>query len=129
LLVCKDTQVICGVSCGKGKTHDFKLFKESKVVLNSSVKILADSGYQGIHKMHANSQIPYKKSKTQPLTKEQKKFNHLLSKQRILVENVIRRCKIFRITKEVYRGKHKNYGRTWNLISGLVNFRYVTYAI
>ena len=49
----------------------------------------------------------------------------MLSKQRILVENVIRRCKIFRITKEIYRGKHKNYGRTWNLIAGLVNFRYV----
>ena len=128
-MVCKDTQLICGLACSKGKTHDFKLFKDSKLSVNPSVKILADSGYQGIQKIHANSQVPHKKTKTQPLTKEQKQSNHILSKQRILVENIIRRCKIFRITKEVYRGKHKNYGRTWNLIAGLVNFRYVIYAI
>ena len=32
--------------------------------------------------------------------------------------------KIFRITKDVYRGKHKNHGKVWNLIAGLVNLRY-----
>ena len=42
----------------------------------------------------------------------------------IVVENIIRRCKIFRIAKDVYRGKHKNHGKVWNLIAGLVNLRY-----
>ena len=32
--------------------------------------------------------------------------------------------KIFRITKDVYRGKHKNHGKIWNLVAGLVNLRY-----
>ena len=58
------------------------------------------------------------------LTKKQKLYNHLLSKKRIIVENIIKRCKIFRITKDVYRGKHKNHGKVWNLVAGLVNFRY-----
>jgi hypothetical protein len=25
--------------------------------------------------------------------------------------------------KDVYRGKHKNYGLMWNLVAGLVNFK------
>ena len=65
-----------------------------------------------------------KKPKGKELTKRQKLYNHLLSKKRIVVENVIRRCKIFRITKDVYRGKHKNHGKVWNLVAGLVNLRY-----
>lgn len=124
LVVSLESKVIYGLSCDKGKTHDFKLFKNSKVIIPKEIKLLGDSGYQGIHNIHANSQIPIKKPKGKELTKEQKKHNHLLSKKRILVENIIRRCKIFRITKDVYRGKHKNYGKVWNLIAGLVNFRY-----
>lgn len=124
LLVSLETKLIYGIASAKGKTHDYKLFKDSKVHLPSKIKLLADLGYQGIVDIHANSQIPTKKPKGKELTKEQKKHNHLLSKKRIIVENIIRRCKIFKITKDVYRGKHKNHGKIWNLIAGLVNFRY-----
>jgi IS5 family transposase len=124
LLISLETQVIYGISCDKGKTHDFKLFKNSNLKIPKETKLLADLGYQGIKDIHTNSEIPIKKSKGKKLTKIQKKYNHLLSKKRILVENIIRRCKIFRIVKDVYRGKHKNHGKTWNLIAGLVNFRY-----
>jgi len=93
-------------------------------MIEANIRLLCDSGYQGIKAIHSNSKIPFKKCKKQPLTKRQKTYNRLLSKQRILVENIIRKCKIFRITKEVYRGKHKNYGKVWNLIAGLINFRY-----
>lgn len=124
LLTSQESQVIYGISCDKGKTHDFKLFKNSKLKIPKETKLLADSGYQGIKDIHANSKIPIKKSRGRKLTKRQKKYNHLLSKKRILVENIIRRCKIFRIVKDVYRGKHKNHGKVWNLIAGLVNFRY-----
>jgi uncharacterized protein (DUF2344 family) len=124
LLVSLENQAIYGLSCDKGKTHDFKLFKNSKIKIPKKIKLLGDSGYQGIEDIHANSQIPIKKPKGGKLTKVQKKYNHLLSKKRILIENIIRRCKIFRITKDVYRGKHKNHGKIWNLIAGLVSFRY-----
>ena len=87
---------------GKGKTHDFKMFKESKTRITPGVKILGDSGYQGIKDIHTNSHTPVKKPKDKKLTKRQKLYNHLLSKKRIVIENVIRRCKIFRITKDVY---------------------------
>ena len=104
--------------------HDFKIFKESCYYINPKLLLLADSGYQGINKIHANSWIPNKKTKKRPLTKQEKKENKMLASLRIYVENVNRRCKIFKITKETYRGKHKNYGKVWNIVAGLVNLRY-----
>lgn len=124
LLISLESKMIYGIASNKGKTHDFKMFKNSKLHIPSDIKILADSGYQGIKDIHANSRIPIKKPKGEKLTKRQKLYNHLISKKRIVVENIIRRCKIFRITKDVYRGKHKNHGKVWNLIAGLVNLRY-----
>ena len=50
-------KVIC-TYFGKGKSHDFKIFKKSHVYCNHETKILADSGYQGIAKIHPNSVIP-----------------------------------------------------------------------
>lgn len=124
LLVSLENHSIYGIASSKGKTHDFKMFKDSKIHIPTHIQILGDSGYQGIKEIHSNSRTPIKKQKGKELTKRQKKYNHLLSKRRIIVENIIRRCKIFRITKEVYRGKHKNHGKVWNLVAGLVNLRY-----
>ena len=93
-------------------------------MLHKDSLLLADSGYQGIEGYHKNSLIPVKKKKGHALTAEEKAKNKALSKRRIFVENVNRRCKIFRIVKDVYRGKHKNYSLTWNLVAALVNARY-----
>jgi len=76
---------------GKGRRHDFHLFKKSKVRIKETVKILADSGYQGLKKLHTQSELPKKKTKKNPLTKEDKKQNHKISSKRVLVENVIRK--------------------------------------
>ena len=39
------------------------MFKESKVLIHPSTTLLADSGYQGMVKIHSNTQIPIKKKK------------------------------------------------------------------
>ena len=65
-----------------------------------------------------------KKKKGIPLTPEAKAHNKALSNRRILIENINRLCKIFRGVKDVFRGKHKNYGLTWRLVAALVNLRY-----
>ena len=101
---------ILKVDCCKGKVHDFELFKQSQLLIHPNTEIIVDLGYQGITKIHSNSKIPYKSSKKNKLTKEQKKFNRQHSKRRIPVEHLIRKCKIFNIVKHTYRGKHKNYG-------------------
>jgi hypothetical protein len=124
LIVCFCTLQILSVICGKGRTHDFTLFKQSQIRILTDILKYADSGYQGIQKLLANCKIPFKKSKNKPLTPEQKQYNRLLAQLRIKLEHVNRRCKIFRIVKETYRGKHKHYGKTWTVIAALVNLRY-----
>lgn len=114
---------ILSVDCARGKQHDFSMFKESDVIIHSDTELLADSGYQGVNKYHENSVIPIRKKKGKLLTAEAKAHNKALSKRRILIENINRLCKIFRAVKDVYRGKHKNYGLTWRLVAALVNLR------
>jgi len=67
--------------------HDFRIFKGSLQEMNTNILCLADSEYLGIKRFHANSQIPSKKSKHHPLTKEQKAANHQLAKRRIFCEH------------------------------------------
>ena len=55
LIVCSITLRILSVYCEKGSVHDFKIFKDSKLLIASKIKILADSGYQGIENIHHNS--------------------------------------------------------------------------
>ena len=75
---------ILNIIFSSGKTHDFKLFKDSKVYFLENVLIIADRGYLGINKIHKNSLIPKKASKKHKLTKEDKEYNLSISKCRIL---------------------------------------------
>ncbi len=114
-------QVIC-TSHGRGTTHDFALYKQSKVKLSLDLEMLADSGYQGLDKLHAKSRTPTKKPKKGHLTKEQKRVNQELSRRRIVIENVIRSLKIFRILSERYRNRRKRFSLRFNLIAGIYNY-------
>ena len=115
---------ILAVACGLGRSHDFTVFKQTRVPLAPQIEVYADSGYQGISDLHANSVIPIKKPKGRELTADERAHNRALARVRIAIEHVNRRCKIFRIVKDTYRGKHRHVGLTWNLIAGLVNMRY-----
>jgi len=123
-VICLLTLAILSVVVAKGQQHDFSDFKDSRLLLHPDALLLTDSGYQGLHKHHQNSTLPIKKKKGQSLSAEDKADNKVLSKQRVFIEHVNRRCKIFRIVKDVYRGKHKHYSLTWNLMAALVNLRY-----
>jgi IS5 family transposase len=117
----KTKKIIC-VVVAKGKAHDFRVWKNSQVGVGEKTEILADKGYQGIKKIHANSRTPIKKTKKQPLSKEQKKFNKQLAKERIVVEHVHRKLKIFRILSSRYRNRRRRFGLRFNLIAGIYNY-------
>lgn len=112
--------IIC-TAFGKGRCHDFRLFKDSNTKLKQDTKCEADTGYQGIGKLHSNSTIPKKRTKKKPLSKQDKAQNHLLSSSRVLVENVIRSVKIFKIISEKYRNRRKRFGLRFNLIAAIYN--------
>lgn len=117
----KKKLVIC-TSFSNGKRHDFRLFKESGIHIHPKIKSLTDTGYQGIHKLHQNSELPKKKTKKNPLSKEDKKKNRELSSERVFNENVIGIVKRFKIVSDRYRNRRKRFGLRFNLIAGIYNF-------
>jgi hypothetical protein len=124
LIICLKTLQILLVVCGKGRMHDFTLLKHCTLRILTKLKKYADAGYQGLAQLYANSETPRKASKHHPLTPEDKQYNRELAKQRITIEHVNRRCKIFRIVKATYRGKHRHYHKVWTVVAALVNVRY-----
>lgn len=120
-MINKKTAQVIATYFGEGHTHDFRLLKESGMTGHKDTRCLADSGYQGLAKLHPNSETPYKKSKSNPLTKDEKRANHDLSRRRILVENVIGRLKVFRILSERYRNRRKRFSLRFNLIAAIYN--------
>jgi len=116
--------VIC-TNFTNGKRHDFRLFKESKVAFQAETKVLTDSGYQGLQKIHANSQLPKKKPRKQKLMKEEKRANKVIASQRVLNENVIGMLKRFKIIADKYRNRHRRFGLRFNLIAGIYNYELV----
>jgi hypothetical protein len=116
------TLEIIATAFGNGSTHDFRLFKDNYAGMAADIHCLADTGYLGLTKLHANSQIPAKKSKLHPLTAEQKSVNRDLARQRIFCEHVIGRLKVFRILSDRYRNRRKRFKLRFNLIAAIYNF-------
>lgn len=117
----KRKEIIC-TNFSNGRRHDFRLFKESAIHIHPKIKSLTDTGYQGINRLHHNSELPKKRTKKNPLTKEDKKKNRQLSSERVLNENVIGMVKRFKIIADRYRNRRKRFGLRFNLIAGIYNF-------
>ena len=105
-----------------GSMHDFALYKEEPPIPPDS-RAFVDSGYQGLDKLHQATELPYKATKTKPLDKEEKEYNHALSRYRVIVENIIGDIKTFKILSDRYRNKRKRYGIKFHIISGIVNLK------
>lgn len=114
-------EVIC-LFFGKGSQHDFKLFQASGVHFHPETESLQDKGYQGIQKLHSKSRLPIKKPKGGSLSENQKTANRELARERIGIEHVNRRFKIFKILAERYRNRCRRYGLRCNLIAALYNY-------
>lgn len=98
------------------------MLKQSQVRILQKNLVAIDSGYQGIQKIHKNSFLPHKKKKKTPLTKEQKRENRQVSRDRVLNENVIGMVKRFKIISDRYRNRRKRFCLRFNLIAGIHNF-------
>jgi transposase len=66
--------------------------------------------------------MPKKKSKKNPLTKEDKRQNRECSRQRILSETTFSLIKRFKIVADRYRNRRKRFDLRFNLIAGIHNF-------
>ena len=85
----KTKEIIC-TAHAQGKTHDFRLYEQSiGSGVSEEIRIEGDSGYQGILRLHKNSETPKKKPRGGELTAEEKAVNRRLSSERILIENMV----------------------------------------
>jgi hypothetical protein len=113
-------QLVC-THHGRDPVHDFALYQRSGVEPHESLEVLADSGSQGLQKLHEKSRTPRNKPRKSELTEEQKQSNRELACRRVVVEHVIRCLKIFRILAERYRNRRQRFSLRFNLIAGLYN--------
>lgn len=104
----------------KGKTHDYAMRKQG-CRLPPKARIYVDSGYQGLQKDHLSTEIPYKKSKKNPLSSEDKEYNRALSAVRVHVEHALARIKRFRILSDRFRYPNTRYYTKFSTIAGIAN--------
>lgn len=76
--------------------------------------------------MHNKAELPKKKTKKTPLTKDDKKKNRELASERVANENVIGMIKRFKIISDKYRNRRKRFGLRFNLISAIYNIELQT---
>jgi IS5 family transposase len=103
-----------------GSVHDIEVRRRGPP-LPKDARAYADSGYQGLDKDHPNLDIPYKKGKKKPLTKDERAYNHALSRFRVRVEHAIARLKSFRMLADRYRYPRARYAQKIAIIAGIVN--------
>jgi hypothetical protein len=121
LVVEKSTRRVLCLAHEKGRRHDFRLFKKSKVRLHPETKAVVDSGYQGLQRRHANTETPKKRSKKTPLSVADKKSNRVISSERVACENVIALLKRFKIIADRYRNRRRRFGLRFFLIAAIYN--------
>jgi hypothetical protein len=122
LIINQETGEIICTFFGKGRCHDFALFKASGIHFHPQTQGLHDSGYQGIDQYHNNSYTPKKKPKKRELSVLEKDYNRFLAKARIGIEHINRRLKIFKIFDDRYRNRRRRYGLRCNLLAAIYNY-------
>jgi len=115
-------KIICAAHA-RGGCHDFKLYESSTgSAVSGGIKMRGDSGYQGIARLHKNSETPKKKPRGGELTVEEKAENRRISRERMLIENINAKIKVFKIFANKYRNRRKRFGLRMSLICGIINF-------
>lgn len=107
-----------------GRRHDKRLGDKMGLGnLPCEVSSWVDTGFQGLQKIHPNTQIPKKRSRDKPLSEQDKENNRLISSFRVTVEHAICGMKRLRSTTDVYRNKRANFDDTLNLLAaGIWNY-------
>jgi hypothetical protein len=109
----------------KGRRHDYDIYKKKHPIIHKDVLNVFDLGYLGVETDFPEqlSAIPNKKKRNHELSKEEKEYNKIHSRKRIIIEHTICRLKKYRIMSDIFRNKLRKYNRILDIVSGLVNYR------
>jgi hypothetical protein len=110
-----------------GRRHDYKIYKKNHPDTPKDVESILDLGFLGVEKDYPEqiSSLPIKKKGNQDLTIEEKEYNRIHSKKRIVIEHAICRLKKYRIMSEIFRNRLKKYDMVSDIVSGMVNYRII----
>jgi len=122
LVVAPQTREILCVAVGKGREHDCNLFKRSRIARAEERECRADKGYQGLKKLHSNSNTPQQKPRGGELHTQEKRQNRALASRRVVCEHVIGTLKVLRILGEKCRNRRRRFGLRLHLLASLYNW-------
>lgn len=120
-----------GGSVPGGATHDLTLLRQTGLLgrLADGEGAMVDKGYVGIDKDYPDVPlvIPFKARRNHPLTEEQKAYNRLVARYRIVVEHTMAQRNRFTVLRQVFRGwsqRHQTaHSRVVRVVARLVNRR------
>ena len=110
----------------KGRRHDYDIYKKNHPVAPKQVVNVIDLGYLGVENDFPEqlSALPCKKKRNCELSvEEEKEYNKIHSKKRIVIEHTICRLKKYRIMSDIFRNRLRKYDRISDIVAGLVNYR------
>ena len=90
-----------------------------------------DLGYVGIEKDFPEqlSALPCKRKRNLELSQEEKEYNVIHAKKRIVIEHTICRLKKFSriLAADVFKNKLRKYNKVLDIVSGQVNYRIINH--
>ena len=102
-----------------GRTHDKKMYEETRTVLPPKVPGKGDTAYIG-----TALKTPRRKPRGGELTEKQKKSNRRFSSVRVTVEHGIGKMKIWRICRDQYRNLRSKHAVMFKNVAGLHNLMF-----
>jgi len=112
----------------RGCRHDYNIYKNNRAVTPKQVVNVFDLGYLGIENDFPEqlSALPNRKKRNLELSQEEKEYNVIHAKKRIIIEHTICRLKKYRILSEVFRNKLRKHNKVSDIVTGLINYRIMT---
>jgi hypothetical protein len=109
----------------KGRKHDYDIYKSNHLVTTKEVVTVVDLGYLGIEKDFPDqlSALPYRTKRKQDLSQEEKEYNKIHSRRRIVIEHTICKLKKYKIMSDTFRNILRKHNRISDIVTGLVNYR------
>jgi hypothetical protein len=120
IVITQEERIVYASETVPGRVHDLTLRRRGPPLPKGS-NGYGDSGYQGYQDDYPDFDMPYKKPRKGKLTKEEKEYNHALSRFRVRVEHVIGRMKKFRILADRFRYPRSRHSVKFAIIAGITN--------
>jgi hypothetical protein len=111
-----------------GENHDITVTRKNGLLEKldpDQEAVMTDSGYEGLDKDYPDHTLIQvsKAHRNHPLTPEQKEFNGVIGRYRIVVEHTFAQMNQFQILSQVYRHVREKHSAVVRVVGGLVNRR------